>query len=127
MTRTRIMRTLDFGAMMTIAYPLRRDEREAVAAFLGRAGDEPGPKPDAFCADRTVTIQRPPCRVQATTMVACLAALRRLKYFWSKGLRTQLGCAGSRPGATPQSRRAWILLSDRRHRSVPVSMRSEYP
>ena len=34
MTAIRILRTLDFGAMMTVAYPLRRDEREAVAKFI---------------------------------------------------------------------------------------------
>jgi polyvinyl alcohol dehydrogenase (cytochrome) len=36
----RILRTLDFGSMMSIAYPLRRDEREAVARFLGKGVDE---------------------------------------------------------------------------------------
>ena len=36
MSPSRILRTLDFGLMMIIAYPLRRDEREAVAAFLGK-------------------------------------------------------------------------------------------
>ena len=36
----RILRTLDFGLMMNIAYPLKRDEREAVANFLGVAGGE---------------------------------------------------------------------------------------
>ena len=56
MTAARILRTLDFGAMMTIAYPMRRVEREAVARFLGKPGDEPGPRPEAFCQDRTVTI-----------------------------------------------------------------------
>ena len=35
MSPSRILRTLDFGLMMSIAYPMRRDEREAVAAFLG--------------------------------------------------------------------------------------------
>jgi mono/diheme cytochrome c family protein len=35
----RIMRTLDFGLMMSVAYPMRRDEREAVAAFLGKGMD----------------------------------------------------------------------------------------
>jgi hypothetical protein len=35
MPSSRIMRTLDFGAMMTIAYQLNRAEREAVARFLG--------------------------------------------------------------------------------------------
>ena len=38
---TRILRTLDFGLMMNIAYPLKREEREAVAGFLGLAGGEP--------------------------------------------------------------------------------------
>jgi polyvinyl alcohol dehydrogenase (cytochrome) len=36
----RILRTLDFGLMMNIAYPLKRDEREAVANFLGLPGGE---------------------------------------------------------------------------------------
>jgi len=31
LTPSRIMRTLDFGAMMTIAYILNREEREAIA------------------------------------------------------------------------------------------------
>src|SRR5262249_40374269 len=31
----RILRTLDFGLMMNIAYTLKRDEREAIANFLG--------------------------------------------------------------------------------------------
>src|SRR4029079_2050828 len=40
MSSARILRTLDFGLMMSIAYPLRRDEREAVANFLGVAGGQ---------------------------------------------------------------------------------------
>src|SRR6185503_15003599 len=31
MSPSRILRTLDFGLMMSIAYPMERDEREAVA------------------------------------------------------------------------------------------------
>ena len=38
MSPARILRTLDFGLMMSIAYPMKRDEREAVAAFLGKGG-----------------------------------------------------------------------------------------
>ena len=34
MSAARILRTLDFGLMMSIAYTMKRDEREAVAAFL---------------------------------------------------------------------------------------------
>src|SRR5262245_21946201 len=45
----RILKTLDFGAMMSIAYPLRRDEREAVATFLGHGASDPPPPPTAFC------------------------------------------------------------------------------
>jgi polyvinyl alcohol dehydrogenase (cytochrome) len=56
MTSSRILRTLDFGAMMTIAYQLNRAEREAVAAFLGRAGGDPSPRAEAFCRDRTVSL-----------------------------------------------------------------------
>src|SRR6185437_246151 len=45
----RILRTLDFGAMMSIAYPIRRDEREAVAHFLGQGAEDPPPPASAFC------------------------------------------------------------------------------
>jgi polyvinyl alcohol dehydrogenase (cytochrome) len=49
MSPARILRTLDFGLMMSVAYPIRRDEREAVAAFLGKGADEDAPPPSAFC------------------------------------------------------------------------------
>src|SRR5579864_5822375 len=52
MTAKRILRTMDWGLMMAIAYPLRRDEREAVASFLGKPGAEPGPLAGAFCGSR---------------------------------------------------------------------------
>jgi polyvinyl alcohol dehydrogenase (cytochrome) len=52
----RILRTLDFGVMINIAYPLNREEREAVASYLGvQRVDTPVP-PQAYCADRTVNI-----------------------------------------------------------------------
>ncbi len=56
MTTARIMRTLDFGVMMSIAYPMTRDEREAVAGYLGRPGAAPPPAPAAFCAERTMKL-----------------------------------------------------------------------
>ncbi len=49
MSPARILRTLDFGLMMSIAYPIRRDEREAVAKFLGKGADEAAPPASAFC------------------------------------------------------------------------------
>jgi polyvinyl alcohol dehydrogenase (cytochrome) len=57
MTSTRILRTLDFGAMMTIAYQLNRQEREAVAAFLGKPGGGAPLPASAFCRDRSVAIE----------------------------------------------------------------------
>src|SRR5690348_3982882 len=56
MPAERILRALDFGAMMTVAYPLHRDERQAVAAYLGTAGPAISYPPSAFCADRKVTL-----------------------------------------------------------------------
>jgi polyvinyl alcohol dehydrogenase (cytochrome) len=52
----RILRTLDFGVMINVAYVLNRDEREAVANYLGvQRPDAPVP-PQAYCSDRTVSI-----------------------------------------------------------------------
>jgi polyvinyl alcohol dehydrogenase (cytochrome) len=56
MSALRILRALDFGAMMTMAYPLSRDERRAVAAYLGIAGAPAAPPPSAFCSNRRVTL-----------------------------------------------------------------------
>jgi len=52
----RILRVLDFGVMMNIAYPMPHREREAVANFLGKAGPEPAPPAKAFCKDRRITV-----------------------------------------------------------------------
>src|ERR1700746_3260458 len=56
MTASRILRSLDFGAMMSVAYPMNREEREAVAGYLGTAGKEAPPPPEAFCSDRKVRV-----------------------------------------------------------------------
>ncbi len=56
----RILRTLDFGVMVNIANVLTRDEREAVAGYLGvDRPDTPIPA-QAYCSDRTVTIGASP-------------------------------------------------------------------
>jgi polyvinyl alcohol dehydrogenase (cytochrome) len=49
LSATRILRTLDFGLMMIVAYPLRRDERVAVATYLGTAANDPPLPRSAFC------------------------------------------------------------------------------
>lgn len=58
----RILRILDYGAMMSVAYPMNRGEREAVAAYLGTAAPEAPPRPEAFCADRSVRLATAPQR-----------------------------------------------------------------
>src|ERR1700733_811446 len=60
MPAVRILRAMNAGAMMTVAYPLRREEREAVASYLGTPGPEPGPKPEAFCKERAISLREPP-------------------------------------------------------------------
>ena len=56
MTPARILRALDIGPMISIAYPMNRPEREAVAAYLGKATADAAPPPDAFCKDRTIKL-----------------------------------------------------------------------
>ena len=54
MPAARILSALDFGVMMTVAYPMSRDEREAVAAFLGTS------RP-AVCLSGKRLLRRPAC------------------------------------------------------------------
>ncbi len=58
---TRILRTLNYGAMINVAYTMSIDEREAVAKYLGTAAEEVSPLPaSAFCSDRSVKIAAKP-------------------------------------------------------------------
>src|SRR5271169_6488194 len=50
LSATRILRTLDFGLMMAVAYPINRAEREAVANFLGTKAEEAALPASAFCS-----------------------------------------------------------------------------
>jgi polyvinyl alcohol dehydrogenase (cytochrome) len=55
MSPQRILRTLDFGLMMAIAYPIKREDRIAIASFLGQGKDESAMPKSAYCeADRPV-------------------------------------------------------------------------
>ena len=56
MPAARILRTLDSGVMMPMAASLSRDEREAVAAFLGSSGSGLTFPATAFCPDRAVAV-----------------------------------------------------------------------
>ncbi len=59
MSVARIVRAMDFGAMMSLTYMLDRAEREAVAAYLGVPGEDRAPPPSAFCTQRTVAVAKP--------------------------------------------------------------------
>ena len=56
MPAARILKILDFGVMMQVAYHMPREEREAVAKYLGTDGAETVLPAEAFCKDRTVAI-----------------------------------------------------------------------
>ena len=52
LSASRILRTPDFGVMMSIAYTPRRQEREAIANFLGTPGQDAPFRASAFCSER---------------------------------------------------------------------------
>src|SRR5581483_947718 len=60
MPATRILSTLDFGVMMTVAYPMSRDERAAVAAYLGTTAQAVSFPASAYCTDRSAAIAAKP-------------------------------------------------------------------
>jgi len=84
--------------MSNVASPMRRDERDAVAAWLGVAGASAEPSEKAFCAERSVKITGDPSgwngwsasagntRFQsASTAGLSIDGVRRLKLRWAYG------------------------------------------
>jgi polyvinyl alcohol dehydrogenase (cytochrome) len=60
MPSARILRALDAGPMMAIAFTISREDRMAVAAYLGTNTPMEGPPATAFCADRGVKLAAKP-------------------------------------------------------------------
>jgi polyvinyl alcohol dehydrogenase (cytochrome) len=60
MPSARILRALDTGAMMAIAFTINREDRLAVATYLGTNAPVAGPPASAFCADRSVKLAATP-------------------------------------------------------------------
>jgi polyvinyl alcohol dehydrogenase (cytochrome) len=60
MPSAQILRALDAGAMMAVAFTISREDRIAVAAYLGTDAAVGGPPPAAFCADRSVKVAAKP-------------------------------------------------------------------
>ncbi len=54
MTASRILRTLNFGEMMSVAYTMSLAEREAVASYIGMPRSADAVPAKAYCADREV-------------------------------------------------------------------------
>jgi polyvinyl alcohol dehydrogenase (cytochrome) len=103
----RILRTLDFGVMINIGYALNREEREAVANYLGvQRPDQPLP-PQAFCADRSVNIGASPSPVwngwgpslsnarYTTTSGLTLSQVGKLKLKWAYGFEGDVSAFGA--------------------------------
>jgi len=103
----RILRTLDFGVMINIAYVLTRPEREAVAAYLGvDRPDNPVPA-QAWCSDKTVNIGASPspvwngwgpdpsnARYTATSGIT-LNQAGKLKLKWAYGFEGDVSAFGA--------------------------------
>ncbi|MGP0075060.1 MAG: PQQ-binding-like beta-propeller repeat protein [Bryobacteraceae bacterium] len=148
----RILRTLDFGVMVNIANTLDREEREAVATYLGvqRKDDVPVP-PQAYCKDRTVSIGASPNPIwngwsldpentrYVTAGGIALSQVSKLKLKWAYafngdvtafGAPTVLGntlFVGSAGGAvqalsTDSGCVRWVYQADGPVRSAPVAV-----
>jgi polyvinyl alcohol dehydrogenase (cytochrome) len=99
LSSARIMRTLDFGLMMAVAYPIKREEREAVANYLGTKVEEAPLPASAFCSAKVSIFSGPandswtgwsPSASNARYQTAERAGLaagqvRRLKLKWAIG------------------------------------------
>lgn len=57
---SRIVRALDAGVMMSAGMKLSREDRLAVASYLGTNAAESGPPAAAFCSDRSVKLAAKP-------------------------------------------------------------------
>jgi polyvinyl alcohol dehydrogenase (cytochrome) len=99
LSASRILRTLDFGLMMAVAYPLNRAEREAVANFLGTKTEESPLPASAYCSANIPIMPGPASdtwagwspstsnsRYQTSEQAGLVAGqVRRLKLKWALG------------------------------------------
>ena len=123
MPAKRILRALDFGLMMGVAGPMKREEREAVASFLGTGAAEAGPLASAFCATGSRVMSGPsrgnwngwsPDTSNTRYQTAEQAGLttdqvRHLKLKWAYGFSGDITsfAAPYRPGGNPFHGERW--------------------
>jgi polyvinyl alcohol dehydrogenase (cytochrome) len=100
MTASHILRTLNYGAMIGVAYTMSLAERDAVAKYLGVAGGDAPMPASAFCRERAVKIAANPkvqwngwspgadnWRYQAADGAGLsVDGVKRLKLKWAFGL-----------------------------------------
>ena len=103
----RILRTLDFGVMINVAYVLNREEREAVARFLGVDRPDTPIPPQAYCADKTVNIGASPSPAwkgwgpeltntrYTTASGISLSQVGKLKLKWAYGFEGDVSAFGA--------------------------------
>jgi polyvinyl alcohol dehydrogenase (cytochrome) len=103
----RILRTLDFGVMINIAYVLNREEREAVANYLGVQREDTPVPPQAYCSDHTVNIGASPSpawngwssdlsnRRYTTSAGITLDQVGKLKLKWAYGFEGDVSAFGA--------------------------------
>jgi polyvinyl alcohol dehydrogenase (cytochrome) len=103
----RILRTLDFGVMINVAYVLTRDEREAVAKYLGVERPDASVPAKAYCADRTVNIGASPSPAwngwgpdlsntrYTTSSGIALNQVGKLKLKWAYGFEGDVSAFGA--------------------------------
>ncbi len=112
---SRILRALDFGVMINVAGPMTRDEREAVAAFLGIDGSDSDTSPKNYCAVRNVNLKGIPkgawngwspttqnARYQPHEAAGLTAAeVPRLQLKWAYGFEGEVNVIGAPSAVGP--------------------------
>jgi len=105
----RIVRALDFGVMMNVASPMTREEREAVAGFLGVSRPDSVVPPKNYCADRNVKLTGIPkgawngwspttenSRYQSSEAAGLtVEQVQRLKLKWAYGFEGDVNAIGA--------------------------------
>jgi polyvinyl alcohol dehydrogenase (cytochrome) len=98
LSAARILRTLDFGLMMAVAYPINRADREAVANYLGTKTDEAALPASAFCSAKVSILSGP----ASDTWAGWSPSTSNTRYQTADH-------AGLAPGQVPRLKLKWAL------------------
>ena len=98
LSAARILRTLDFGLMMAVAYPINRAEREAVANYLGTKAEEAPLPASAFCTANISILSGP----SSDAWAGWSPSTSNARYQGAEA-------AGLAPGQVPRLKLKWAL------------------